>query len=213
MPVKSFCKQRIARRDHGEAQVRTISPFFQAIGLAAVLILFAPLAKADAVYNYAGNAYTSFPGAGYSGSNNVSITLTFANPLAANSSYAWGYGGIGTPTATDTLVSFSFTDGNTTYTSGGINVFLETGSGGQITDWFAGACGACTSSSVNIDTEFGISGYPIAGSDSSSMGSGGTVLAYNSSDPGTWSETPEPSSLLLLGTGLFGLALLVKRLS
>ena len=179
---------------------------FVTCGLLA-MCLAAP-AKADSVESYTGNAYTTVPvaGSGYTTANLITATLTFQNPLPADASLAYGYGGLGTPTATDPLLAFSISDGSQTFNlSDGINIFLVTGSQGQIVSWFVGACGAPCSSALNIDTQFGLPGATL-GADGSTQGSGGTVLAYNTDDPGKWTSVPEPSSLLMLGAGILGLA-------
>jgi len=185
-------------------------------GSLLVLCLAAP-AKADSVDTYTGNPYTTIavPSSGYTTANSITATLTFQNPLPADASLAYGYGGIGTPTATDPLEAFVISDGAVTFNlSDGYNIFLVTGSGGQIVSWFVGGCGApCSSSDINIDTEFGLPS-PVAtlGFDGSTQGSSGTVLAYNTDDPGKWRSVPEPSSLLMLGAGILGLAgLSVKK--
>jgi hypothetical protein len=162
-------------------------------------------AKADAVEMYTGNPYNTFPvsSSGYTSSNFITATLSFSNPLPADASLAYGAGGIGTATATDPLVSFVMSDGSVTLNlsdSGAINIFLTTGSAGQIVDWFVGICQVPCNTGINIDSEFGVDPNAF---DGSTQGSGGTILAYNSNDAGTWvSTTPEPSSLLLLATGL-----------
>jgi hypothetical protein len=143
---------------------------------------FAAPVKADSVESYTGNTYTnvSVPSSGYTTASFITATLTFQNPLPANASLAYGYGGLGTPTATDPLLSFSISDGSQTFNlSNGLNIFLVTGSQGQIVSWFVGACGAPCSSALNIDTQFGLP---------------------------KWTSVPEPSSLLMLGAGILGLA-------
>jgi hypothetical protein len=174
-------------------------------GSLLALCLAAP-AKADSVDTYTGNPYTTVS-SGYTTANSITATLTFKNPLPADASLAYGYGGIGTPTATDPLEAFVITVGAATFNlSDGLNIFLVTGSQGQIVAWFVGGCGSPCSSAINIDTEFGLPPNPTLGFDGSTQGSGGTVLAYNTDDPGKWSSVPEPSSLLMLGAGILGLA-------
>ncbi len=176
---------------------------------ALAMCLAAP-AKADSVESYTGNTYTnvSVPSSGYTTASFITATLTFQNPLPANASLAYGYGGLGRPTATDPLLAFSISDGSQTFNlSNGLNIFLVTGSQGQIVSWFVGACGAPCSSALNIDTQFGLPGpFATLGADGSTQGSYGTALAYNNDDPGKWTTVPEPSSLLMLGAGILGLA-------
>jgi hypothetical protein len=171
------------------------------------MCLAAP-AKADSVESYTGNTYTnvSVPSSGYTTASFITATLTFQNPLPANASLAYGYGGLGRPTATDPLLAFSISDGSQTFSlSNGLNIFLVTGSQGQIVSWFVGACGAPCSSALSIYTQFGVPA-PFDAFDGSVQGSSGAVLAYNTDDPGKWTSVPEPSSLLMLGAGILGLA-------
>jgi hypothetical protein len=173
------------------------------------MCLAAP-AKADSVESYTGNTYSTVPvpSSGYTTANVITATLTFQNSLPANASLAYGYGGLGTPTATDPLLAFVISDGAATFNlSDGINIFLVTGSQGQIVSWFVGACGAPCSSALNIDTQFGLPApFATLGYDASTQGASGITLAYNTDDPGTWTSVPEPSSLLMLGIGILGLA-------
>jgi PEP-CTERM motif len=175
-----------------------------------LVLCLAATAKADSSETYTGNSYTTVgaPGSGYTSANSITATLTFKNPLPADASLAYGYGGIGTPTATDPLEAFVISDGAATFNlSDGLNIFLVTGSGGQIVAWFVGGCGSPCSSAINIDTQFGLpSPFATLGVDGSTQGSGGTVLAYNTDDPGKWTGVPEPSSLLMFGAGILGLA-------
>jgi hypothetical protein len=172
------------------------------------MCLAAPV-KADSVESYTGNAYTNVavPSSGYTTASFITATLTFKNPLPANASLAYGYGGIGTPTATDPLLAFSISDGAATFNlSNGLNIFLVTGSQGQIVSWFVGACAAPCSSALNIDTQFGLpSPFATLGADGSTLGSYGSASAYNTDDPGTWTSVPEPSSFLMLGAGILSL--------
>jgi hypothetical protein len=175
---------------------------------AVLAMCLAAPAKADSVESYTGNTYTNVSSSGYTTASFITATLTFQNPLPANASLAYGYGGIGTPTATDPLLAFSISDGAATFNlSNGLNIFLVTGNQGQIVSWFVGACGAPCSSALNIDTQFGLPApFVTLGADGSTQGSYGTALAYNTDDPGTWTKVPEPSGLLMLGAGILGLA-------
>jgi hypothetical protein len=167
-------------------------------------------AKADSSETYIGNAYTniSVPSSGYTTANSITATLTFQNPLPTDASLSYGFGGIGMPTATDSLEAFVISDGAASLNlTDGFNIFLVTGTEGQIVAWFVGGCGSPCSSAINIDTQYGLpSPFATLGLDGSTQGSSGTVLAFNTDDPGKWTSVPEPSSLLMLGVGILGLA-------
>lgn len=148
-------------------------------------------ANAETIYSYTGNPYSTIavPSSGYTTADRITATLTFAKPLPPNQTLAWGAGGIGTATASDTLTGFFITDGVLTYaifsdSSDSYNIFLATGNQGQIIGWFVGACKDKCTSHTNIDT---VNGLGIGNNDLSSAYSFGPPLAYNINNPGVWS--------------------------
>lgn len=198
----------------GRKPVTCRIPSTLALGL-LVLGLWADPAKADSTETYTGNAYTNVqvPASAYTTSDKITAILTLANPLPADQKLAFGVGGIGTPTATDTLLDFFITDGMVTYDlSDTINIFLVTGDQGQIISWFVGACKVPCSSNINVDTQFGLpSPFTTPGLDGSVPFSNGPLLAFNFDDPGVWTTVREPSTLFVLGTGLLGLVGAMRR--
>jgi hypothetical protein len=174
--------------------------------------------EADTTYTYTGNPYTTFPlaSSGYSSANSITATLDLANPLLPNESYGWGFGGFGIPSASDTLLGFSESDGTVTYTSGGINFWITTNSLGQIATWFVASCGATCAPSTGVDLQTSFGNLPVIGNDPgqdvTTLGGNAselTLVAYVYRDPGIWTQSsttvPEPSNLVLLGLGLVAL--------
>ena len=113
----------------GKIMIRTLRVTL-AFSLLCVSSFFVLPCKADTTYTYIGNPYASFPlaSSGYSSANSITATLDLANPLLPNEFYGWGFGGFGVPSASDTLLSFSESDGTVTFTSGGINFWITTNS-------------------------------------------------------------------------------------
>lgn len=163
-------------------------------------------AWADTIYTYTGNHFTmlNYAPIQYSLSDSIDLSFDVASPLGANLS-----NGLVIPT------SYTITDGVETYddVADPKSVFLiTTNASGKIIFW-------------NIDLEsksfkdvFTFWDPEIVGEDGA-LGDFGDG-AWNIYDPGTWSSattpsaTPEPSSLLLLGSGALGLVgIILRRLS
>jgi|SRR6185437_15835460 len=174
----------------------------------ASLLLPAPL-MADTIYSYAGNDFTTIiRGTAFTTSDFISGSFTVASPLAGN---------LPIQALTSSVLSFSFSDGistiDSTQTLWSVPLFdVATDAGGNITGW---DIDLMNSKDGNFLSEILTRNFGGAGD------LGGTAsavdLAENRSAPGTWTQstdaapTPEPRSLLLLATGLIGLAGFLRR--
>lgn len=192
-----------------------------------------PAAQADSTtYTYTGNAFTNCYNA-YAGTcAHETVSITLGAPLGDNLNAA----NIGA-----SITAFSFSDGSglnvnpSNFLFG--NFFLSTDSSGNITHW-SGQAGFCLDPSCStidfVDTLNGLfQGTPISASldfatinyptgnpcitpTPSFDATACTLLdtAYVGNNPGTWTvSTPEPSTMLMLGSGLIGLLLLGFRLN
>jgi hypothetical protein len=198
------------------------------IGFLASLLGIAIPASADVVYDYTGTPFTSASGA-YSNALGESITgtITFATALTPNTTYNY--------ISNSEIVSWDLTVDGQTWTSSdstlltlgsGSNIFT-TDASGNINTWDFAFDATGGSLGVQWTDSGGVSetAYPYlyissAYDDLLVANYGDNVEYYNrasSSSAGSWSldtssaATPEPSSFLLLGTGLAGFAGMLKR--
>lgn len=179
---------------------------------AAVLLSLTAAAHADTVYTYTGNDFT-YATSPYTTSDSVSGTLTLASALSPNTSVL---------VAGPNLISFSFTDGINTITNTTANlaqsvIDLETDASGNITQWdlnFSTADPSHPGYYAEIIRSNGAS----AGEDSAYYEVALSTHEGEVLTSGSWtsaavapSPAPEPNTLLLLGSGMLGLAAFARR--
>lgn len=176
---------------------------------------FPGAARADQTYTYSGNPFTTDSGTDTCPPEcSLSGSFTISSPLGTGLSYVE----LG-PTG------YSFTDGNTVWNQSDstIDAFLmSTNGAGQITNW-----------EITLVLNSGVEPWMITANngpnincvgcyatvdqtESADVGSP-TGIAYNGNDEGTWTvgavgKVPEPSSILMLGAGLFGMLSARRRL-
>ena len=172
--------------------------------LLGLLVFGCHTALADTTYYYAGTSF-DFAEGPYTAQNRVTGYFTFSDPLPPNESVATGYGII--------PASFSFTDGFQTIN----NADATYASFAPVS---TNAEGDIVSYSIDVESTAGLIFATNTESISNAYSIGDVESGFGESDtPGTLtlgspaSVTPEPSSLLLFGTGVFGFAgVLTRRL-
>jgi hypothetical protein len=176
------------------------------LGIAMLMMaLGAPMMKASTTYTYTGNDYNSYIGAPYTSSDSVDGYFTFASPLADNLSDA----SVSLPTI------YSLNDGVQTITGPLVSyVFnISTDSNGNITNWDIWLYGNAGSGLGSILTACNLDSFSGC-LDQGTGGSGGGGDTVH--DGGTWaitttSSVPEPSTVVLMSSGLLALALLARK--
>lgn len=169
--------------------------------LVLAVLFSAVCAQADATYVYSGKLMTGgCPILGCSATGNLDVTVTLVAPLGDD------FSGFVTPLSFSGVVVAHDSLGNIGDAFGNIAAAtfeFSTDANGNIVGWDVTAFGsdAGITTSTNSDGAFDVNNFFSAFSLS------------NSNDPGTWTEipTPEPSSLPLLGTGLLGIGLFLRR--
>ena|SRR5437773_8859500 len=180
-----------------------------------IVCCFAPSAQADTVYTYTGNDYTTCGGT-YCTGGPYALSATFATTLTGSALDNLPFTNI-----TATITSFKFTDGsgltldNTNdLVLGSPDIEISTNASGNIVAWFAGAYTfpATTQMQTNWDSPFSF--FPGADFSETTPSFAGD-FGFIGSDPGTWrmvsTATPEPSTFLLLATGLLVFGIVLAR--
>ncbi len=191
------------------------SCFFGLLFLCAALVLVPP-ARADAIYIYSGNNLTTtmgtcpFPCA-------ITVILQYANPLPANASNPSGFPPpyLGPPyyASHDCTISpvcaLISASGVTLSNIPEIGIFA-TGPDGLPTQWtIIGDNGSQYVFVTSPSGDFVSCGLSCNSIDTSAY------AASNHDNPGSWSmyvtPVPEPSSLMLLGSGALGVIGMIRR--
>jgi hypothetical protein len=173
--------------------------------VALALLFFAGISQADTTYDYTGTQFTSC--ISVTGPCNLTGEVTLSGPLVANS--------LQQPIP----VSFSFTSVGVTNTQENSTTSFfqfQTDGSDNIVGWRAVA-----NSPLGNIASFNVSNIVGGGGDAASLTPGIDGIAAFGSTPalGAWTmadstptATPEPSSVLLLASGLGLLALLSKKI-
>lgn len=186
---------------------------FRAVLLAAALLLPASLLAQNTTYDFTSLDFTVATSP-FTTSDTVTGSLTFTSPLAANTDF-------------DLLASqltFSFSDGVDTISNANVDptissFLLDTDSHGNIGAWqiflYTPAPNVDTIQLQGCDsTQFSPTCVGISNVNDTVYvaGGGGIGGGYASYSSGEFTvATPEPSSFLLLGTGILGVAASLRR--